>query len=78
MPFLPPKCYKPKNVTPTPSSIVFIFRLAFESFKECGGVSHGIKVQVKLDPPIVSMALKKNCKPIHETMVEKPTQDLNV
>jgi hypothetical protein len=24
------------------------------------------------------MALKRNCKPVNETMVEKPTQDLNV
>jgi len=39
MPLLPPKCYKPKSITPTLSSDVFTFGLTFESFKECGGVS---------------------------------------
>ncbi len=32
--------------------VVFTFDLAFESFKECEGASHGIRAPVKLDPPI--------------------------
>jgi hypothetical protein len=34
-----PEVLRVKEHTPTPSSIVFIFGLTFESFKECGGAS---------------------------------------
>ncbi len=35
-----PKMLQIKKRTPTPSFVVFTFRFAFESFKECGGASH--------------------------------------
>jgi hypothetical protein len=34
-----PKVLRTKEHTPIPSSIVFIFRFAFKSFKDCEGVS---------------------------------------
>ncbi len=40
-----PKMLQAKGHTPTPS-IVFIFRLAFESFKESGGASRGIRTPI--------------------------------
>ncbi len=43
-------------------------------------MSHGIRALVELNPPIggVPMAIKKTCKLVQKTMVEKPTKDLNV
>jgi hypothetical protein len=39
--------------TPTPFSfVVFTFGLTVESIKELGGVSHGIKIMVELNPLI--------------------------
>jgi hypothetical protein len=36
----------------TPPFVVFTFGFAVESIQESGGVSHGIKALVELDPPI--------------------------
>ncbi len=48
-----PEMLRAKERTPTPSpSIVVTFRFAVECIKELGGVSHGIRALVELDPLI--------------------------
>ncbi len=48
-----PKVLRTREHTPTfSSSVVFIFGFTFESLKECGGVSHGIRAPTKFNPPI--------------------------
>jgi hypothetical protein len=49
MPFTP-KMLQIKNCTPIPSYfVIFIFKLTFESFKECGGASiiYTINIRIK-------------------------------
>ncbi len=58
----------------------FHFRFTFESIKEFGSVSHGIKALGRARSTYwrVLMAPKRIHKPVHETMVEEPTQDQEV
>jgi hypothetical protein len=52
MPFTP-EVLRTRERAPTPfPSVVLTFGLVIKSIKELGGVSHGIRAMVELDPPI--------------------------
>ncbi len=46
-----PKVLQARECAPTPSlSAVFTFGLAVKSIKELGGVSHGVRALIEIDP----------------------------